>query len=293
MTTLVTGMKMIAGADVAARITIVKGDIADREAVTRVVQEHAIDHVIHLAAWQVPLCRQDPSRGALINVVGTANVFEAVRASGGRVKRVVYASSAAVFGAPSLYPPGPIQDDAARLPATHYGVYKVANEETARIYWEEHKIPSSGFRPCSVYGPGRDFGLTADPTLAMKAAVLGRRFEIRWGGATDLIYTEDVARALLNASRATLDGARAYNLHGACAKIADVARLIERAWPSAKGLITHVEQPIPFPDALDDARFQKDLGPAPATSLEDGVWRTLDEFARLQKEGRLDARELP
>jgi len=61
----------------------------------------------------------------------------------------------------------------------------VANEETARIYWEEHRIASMGFRPLSVYGPGRDFGLTADPTLAMKAAVLGRRFQIRWGGATD------------------------------------------------------------------------------------------------------------
>src|SRR5688572_7396714 len=285
-------MKMIAGDDVAARVTIVKGDIADRAAVTRVVQEHAVDRVIHLAAWQVPLCRQDPSRGALINVVGTANVFEAARASGGRVTRVVYASSAAVFGAPSLYPPGPVADDAARVPATHYGVYKVANEETARIYWEEHGIASSGFRPHSVYGPGRDFGVTADPTLAMKAAVLGRPFEIRWGGVADFIYTQDVANALLAASRATLDGARAYNLHGASAKIAEVVSLIERAWPAARGHITHVEQPLPFPAALDDTRFQKDLGPVAATALEDGVRRTLDEFARLHKDGRLDAREL-
>lgn len=43
---------------------------------------------------------------------------------------------------------------------------------------------------------------------------------------------------------------------------------------------------------LDDARYQRDLGPAPATSLEDGVRRTLDEFARLQKDGCVDAREL-
>src|SRR5262245_66445529 len=70
----------------------------------------------------------------------------------------------------------------------------------------------SGFRPLTVYGPGRDFGLTADPTLAMKAAVLGRPFQIRWGGSTDLIYAEDVARALCAAARARLDGARVYNL---------------------------------------------------------------------------------
>src|SRR3989441_9295754 len=104
--------RMSAGDDVGRRITIGRGDIADRDALVRVVRHHAIRRIIHLAAWQVPLCRQDPSRGALVNVVGTANVFEAARASEGRVERVVYASSAAVFGAPDLYPPGPIKDDA-------------------------------------------------------------------------------------------------------------------------------------------------------------------------------------
>ncbi len=285
-------MRMIVGPDVAARCTIVRGDIADREQVVRVVREHGVRRIVHLAAWQVPLCRQDPSKGALVNVVGTANVFEAARASEGRVERVVYASSAAVFGPPALYPPGPVKDDAVLRPATHYGVYKVANEETARVYWEEHHIPSSGFRPLTVYGPGRDFGLTADPTLAMKSAVLGRPFRIRWGGSTDLIYTDDVARALLAAARAPLDGARVYNLHGASASVAEVAALIEQAWPAATGLVTHVEPPIPFPAALDDARYQHDLGPAPRTGLEDGVRRTLEAFRHLEKEGRLDAREL-
>jgi len=285
-------LRMIAGADVTSRVTIVRGDIADRDAVVRVVRDHGIRRVVHLAAWQVPLCRQDPSKGALINVVGTANVFEAARASEGRVERVVYASSAAVFGSPDRYPPGPIKDDAPRLPATHYGVYKVANEETARVYWEEHRIPSMGFRPLSVYGPGRDFGVTADPTLALKSAVLGRPFKIRWGGSTDLIYTEDVARALLAAAASRLEGARVYNLHGASVAIAGLVKMIAAAWPKAAGLITHVEQPIPFPAALDDARYQTDLGPAPPTALTDGIQRTLDEFARLQTEGRLDAREL-
>jgi nucleoside-diphosphate-sugar epimerase len=285
-------LRMIVGPEVERRILVERGDIADRERLTDVVRRHDIRRIIHLAAWQVPLCRQDPAQGALVNVVGTANVFEAARAARGQVERVVYASSAAVFGPPSLYPPGPIKDDAPTRPATHYGVYKVANEETARIYWDEHRIPSMGFRPLSVYGPGRDFGLTADPTLAMKAAVLGRKFQIRWGGRTDLVFTEDVARALLAAARSRLDGARVYNLHGASAAIVDVVRLIGDVRPDARPVISHVEQPLPFPDALDDARYQRELGPAPPTPLEVGVRRTMDEFARLQKEGRLDAREL-
>ena len=285
-------MRMIVGEDVASRITMVRGDIADRDALLAVVREHGIRRIIHLAAWQVPLCRQDPAGGALVNVVGTANVFEAARALPGQVERVVYVSSAAVFGAPSLYPPGPVRDDAPPHPATHYGVYKVANEETARVYWAEHAIASAGFRPLSVYGPGRDFGVTAAPTLAMKAAVLGKRFTIGYGGGTDLIYTEDVARALLAASTARLDGPRTYNLHGESVKIADIVRTIEEAWPKAKGLVTHVEEAPPFAEALDDTRYQKDLGPAPRTRVRDGIRKTLDEFARLQKEGRLDAREL-
>src|SRR5207245_11526056 len=180
--------------------------------------------------------------------------------------RFVYASSAPVSGSPGRYPPGPIADDAPAHPATHYGVYKVANEATARVYWEEHRIPSSGFRPLTVYGPGRDFGLTADPTLAMKATVLGRPFQIRWGGSTDLIYTEDVARAFLAAAGARLEGARVYNLHGASASVADVVRTIEAARPAATASISHVEQPIPFPSELADPGYQRDLGPQPRTS---------------------------
>jgi nucleoside-diphosphate-sugar epimerase len=285
-------LRMIVSPDVAAHLTIVRGDITDREQLVRIVSEHAIDRIIHLAAWQVPLCRQDPPKGALVNVVGTANVFDAARASDGRVRRVVYASSAAVFGPPALYPPGPLKDDAPPRPATHYGVYKVANEETARVYWAEHRLASAGFRPLSVYGPGRDFGVTAAPTLAMKAAVLGKPFKIGYGGGTDLIYTADVAQAILAASRARLHGARVYNLHGESVKIAEVIRLIEAAWPRAKGLLSHVEEPPPFAEALDDARYQRELGPAPRTSIRDGIRRTLDAFAALSSEGRLDAREL-
>ena len=285
-------LRMIVGPERGRDVVMVRGDITDRESIARAMDEHAIDRVIHLAAWQVPLCRQDPARGALINVVGTANVFEAVKTRRDRVPRVAYFSSAGVFGPPRFYGPGPVTDDAPPHPATHYGVYKVANEETARVYWEEHGIPSMGFRPLTVYGPGRDFGLTADPTLAMKAAVLGRAFQIRWGGATDFIFADDVARACIAASTATLDGARVYNLHGESARVSDLTRLIEEAWPSAQGTITHVEQPIPFPTELADPGYQRDLGPAPRTGIKEGIRLTLEEFAALKNVGRLDASEL-
>ena len=126
----------------------------------------------------------------------------------------------------------------------------------------------------------------------MKAAVLGRPFQIRWGGATDFVFADDVARACVAASTAALEGARVYNLHGQSATVAELTRLIEEAWPGAKGTISHVEQPIPFPSELADIGYQRDLGPAPRTGIKDGIRRTLDEFAALHQAGRLDAREL-
>ncbi|HYB44842.1 MAG TPA: NAD(P)-dependent oxidoreductase, partial [Candidatus Methylomirabilis sp.] len=101
-------MRMIVGPDRLDRVEMIRGDIADRDAVDRVVGERGITRIIHLAAWQVPLCRQDPPRGALVNVVGTVNVFEAAKSHRDRVSRVVYFSSAAVFGPPHLYGPGPL-----------------------------------------------------------------------------------------------------------------------------------------------------------------------------------------
>jgi nucleoside-diphosphate-sugar epimerase len=126
----------------------------------------------------------------------------------------------------------------------------------------------------------------------MKAAVLGRPFQIRWGGATDLIYADDVARACLAAADSALDGARVYNLHGESARIGDVVTLIEAVRPEARGLISHVDQPIPFPGELADSAYQRDLGPEPRTGLRDGVRKTMEEFDALRKAGRLDAREL-
>jgi nucleoside-diphosphate-sugar epimerase len=286
-------LSMVAGDDRVSKATILQGDIADTDRIKAVVREHRITRIIHLAAWQVPLCREDPVGGARVNVLGHANVFEAARAMPQQVERVVYFSSAAVYGPVDLYPAGPLPDDAPRLPVTHYGVYKVADEDMAKVYWAEHKIPSMGFRPLSVYGPGRDFGLTADPTLAMKAAVVGRPFHIRWGGASDLIYVEDVAGAIVAASDSSQPGARVYNLHGESVKIARVVEMLEEAWPKAKGTITFDPTPIPFPDALADHGFQRDLGPRPRTGFRDGLHKTLDEFAALKKAGRLDTRELP
>lgn len=130
-------LRPIAEPKTLAAVMFVRGDVTHGAALAGVIEKHDVTRIIHLAAFQIPLCRQDPARGALVNVVGAAAVLEAARAHRDRVRQVACASSVAVFGPASAYPPGSLGDDAARMPATHYGVYKVANEDSARIHWLE------------------------------------------------------------------------------------------------------------------------------------------------------------
>ena len=126
-----------------------RGDLADFASVAETFAAHGITHVIHLAALQVPFCRADPVKGAQVNVVGTANVFEAARQHG--VPQVAYASSIAIFGAPEDYPPGLLPNDAPPRPRTLYGVYKQANEAW-RFYWQEHGWAASACGPTPSSG---------------------------------------------------------------------------------------------------------------------------------------------
>ena len=152
--------------DQLAAVAFERLDITDGDAVERAVVEHGVSHVIHLAALQIPFCRADPVLGSRVNVTGTTTIFEAAARHRDLVQRVVYTSSAAVYGPPDRYLPGPVPADAPPFPESHYGVYKVANEGTARVYAAERGVSSIGLRPYIVYGVGRDQGATSVPTRA-------------------------------------------------------------------------------------------------------------------------------
>src|SRR5205085_10990018 len=126
-------------------------------------------------------------------------VFEAACALKGQVERVVYASSAAVHGPADADIPGPIGDEVRLAPMTHYGAFKVCNELNARVYWLDRGLTSVGLRPWTVYGVGRDFGITSEPTRAIESAACGRPFAISYGGLQDMPFVDDVAATLLRA----------------------------------------------------------------------------------------------
>jgi nucleoside-diphosphate-sugar epimerase len=269
------------------RVRFMRGDVTDAPTLRAALEQSGARRVIHLAGLQVPSCKADPALGALVNVVGTINIFEAARALG--LTRVVYASSAAVFGLADEA----VDETVSPSPLTHYGVFKQANEGNARVYYADHGISSVGLRPFSVYGVGRDSGLTSDPTRAIKSAVIGRPFRIRFSGVTDFIYTADTAAAFIACADRAPDGAHVFNLHGDARDVADAVAILEQEiGPTARGLVSIDGPGIPMPPSLDDCALRAVIAVLPSTSREEGMRETVRRFRALDASGRLETADI-
>ena len=271
-------LRLILDESESARVTLVPGDVTDGEALGRALDEHGITHVVHLAALQVPFCRADPVRGAHVNVRGTVVVFEAVKARSDRIPGLAYASTTAVYNASD---PSPAPESGGTAPSTLYGIYKLANEGTARVFWHDDGVASIGIRPYVVYGPGRDQGMTSGPTLAMEAAARGEAFEIAYGGTAQYDLAPDVGRAFVLAARAATDSAHVANFPGVSSTMQEVVEAIEAAAPEVAGAITYADEPLPFPESLESGLLERLVGPLPSTSLADGVRETVAHFRKL------------
>jgi len=257
--------ELVMAPDERAAVEYVRGDVTDLQALEQVIADHDVDHVVHLAAMLVPLAAADPPRGALVNVVGTVNVFEAVKRRS--LRGLAYASSAAAYDRADGIT---VAEDADGHPVTHYGVHKLANEGTARIYWQDDGVGSVGLRPHIVYGPGRDHGMTAGPTLAMAAAVRGERYEIPFGGRAQFQYAPEAAAMFIEAARSPAEGATVRNLGGPSEHVADVIAAIEAVLPEAEGKLTYkADVLLALPEDMEAERPAR-------TPLAQGVRATIE-----------------
>jgi UDP-glucose 4-epimerase len=135
---------------VARRIRFIRGDIRDPAALSAAVAGCAV--VFHLAAVvSVPKTTEDPLGSAAVNETGSLQVLEAARS--GRVRRLVFASSSAVYGdEPTL----PKREDMPTRPLTPYAVQKLAVEYYLRVYQSLYGLETAGVRFFNVYGPRQD-----------------------------------------------------------------------------------------------------------------------------------------
>jgi|HubBroStandDraft_1064217.scaffolds.fasta_scaffold18847_2 UDP-glucose 4-epimerase len=249
----------------AGEVDVRGGDITDPAAVADAVA--GCDAVVHLAAVLVPTARQNPLLGARVNVLGTLHVFEAAKQH--RVRGIAYASSAAVFGPHDGIHPEPL---------TQYGAFKLCNEGNARAYWEDAGIRSIGLRPSTVYGPGRSLGVTADPTLAMRAAAEGKPYTIRFTGATGMDFAPDVGAIFARAATETPDGAHAFSLQGVLADMDEVIAAIKTVAPDAE--VRADGNALMFAAEVDEAPLRAALPGLPRTTLLEGTRQTIGFYRR-------------
>ena len=274
-----------------AQVTFVQLDITDLERLQALVEQQQVTHIIHLAGLQVPFCRANPSLGARVNVVGTVNIFEAARRFQGQVQGLSYASSLAVLGPAHLYPERPVSDNVPLYPTNLYGVYKQANEDTGRIYWQDWQVGSIGLRPYIVYGVGRDQGMTSGIAKAILAAAVGRPYEIKFDGPVALQYVDDVARMFIGAARAGYAGAATCNLRNDVVSVSDfIAALQNEA--SGADISCATGNSLPSPADLDDSGLRAILGAIPHTPLSTAIRATLDQFKLLLAQNRVDLSQL-
>lgn len=264
-------------------------DVTDTAAVRAVVAETGATHIIHLAGLQVPFCRADPALGAAVNVTGTVNIFEATRHEG--VRGLAYASSLAVFGPPDLYPTRPVPDDAPTAPTTLYGAYKVANEETARIFAADWGVGSAGLRPSIVYGVGRDQGMSSDIAKAILAVAANRPFHVRFSGPLSLQHASDMAEMFIRAARAEPSDAIVCNVRNSVVEVSDVLDTLTRiAGPHE--VTCETDAPLGVPSDLGDANLRALIGDVPHMPLDAAIARDLAAYRDLIDREAIDLTQL-
>lgn len=182
-----------------ARVTVVDGSVTDR----RLLAELMIgtDYVFHLAALWLYECVNEPRSALEVNVVGTYNVVEAAASAG--VKKVVYSSSASVYGDAAFTP---MTEDHPFNNRTMYGATKIAGEQFFRAFYEQHKLDYVGLRYMNIYGPRMDDKGTYVSVIMKVLDRLDRGLPpIIFGDgsqAYDFVHVDDVARANILAAQA-------------------------------------------------------------------------------------------
>ena len=165
------------------------------------------------------------------------------------------------------------------MPRTLYGVYKVANEGCARVYWQDHGISSTALRPYTVYGVGRDQGITSEPTKALRAVSRGESYHINFGGTMQFHWASDVAQQFITAATQTSGGAYAFNLGMKPVSVGQFIDTVKELEPSAT--ITFDDKALPFPEGFDASALHAHAHNVFETPLEDGIKATLEHFKAL------------
>lgn len=283
-----------AGAQQGASYAFIRADLADQAAVTAAFVEHGFDRVIHLAAQAgVRYSLENPHSYVQSNIVAFTNILEACRHY--EVKHLTYASTSSVYGANTKMPFS--EHEGVDHPLQFYAATKRANELMAHSYSHLFRLPTTGLRFFTVYGPwGR-------PDMALfkftKNILAGEPIDVfNHGNHTrDFTFVDDIAEGVIRASDAVAapnqewnsdapDPAtsnapfRIFNI-GNCSpvKLSEYIEALEAALgkKAIKKLLPL--QPGDVPDTYSDTtELERAVGYKPATPVTEGVRRFVEWY---------------
>lgn len=242
-----------------SRIAVYRGDVTRLDHLLEAVNQHSVDRIIHMAALLPPDTEDRPTTGMAVNIDGANNVFEAARWGG--IRRVVYASSIAVYGIQDTFGDRPLTEDDLPAPVNVYGMTKAVNDFAAARYRTLHGLDIRGIRICTVFGHGRVTGMTGMiGGLMMSLPAVGQPVSMDFDPleASPMIHAEDAAEIFVRATLADRLNHHIYISGGELATIADVADIVRGYIPDAS--ITMGSRPVPHVYLVDNSRMMADLG---------------------------------
>ena len=265
---------------------LVELDLTTAEA-RRVVREGRFDVVSHLGA-QIDVRKSvtDPTYDATINVVGTLNLIEAVRASGHATRFIFSSTGGALYG-DFVTPPN--IEDYAKDPESPYGIAKLSAELYLAYYARVHRIDTVALRYANVYGPRQDpHGEAGVVAIFCNRILTGQPLTVFGDGAQtrDYVFVKDVARANLAAATQNLPDAgkldsRGFNIGtGVETSVVALAEALQRSAGSNVPLAFAPARPGEQQrSAVDIDKAQRVLGWRPQVDLHEGLEETFAFFA--------------
>lgn len=292
-------LKLWLGEHLDPRLEFVTLDVSNYSEIERVLLEANPTHIIHLGAYQSPDCSRDHIGGMEINTGGTMALFDAAEKLD-NLQRFVFASSAAVYGMRSMYAQEIIPEDVPLAPPNHYGIWKLAGEHLARLFFDNTKVSTVCLRINTTYGKGRDKGKTSAPTNALKAIVLGAEqgelmpFAMPYQGRENYHFVEDVGAQFAAVTIQAFEGFEAFNIQG---KTIPIKSFLELAAHEAAALgmgdfaslsIVNNAPPNLFVCDLDHSKIASTFNDIPLTEISEGIRNSLIEFKQMAEKGTLE-----
>jgi nucleoside-diphosphate-sugar epimerase len=292
-------LKLWLGENLDPKLQFITLDVSDYKATEEVVLKVNPTHIIHLGAYQSPDCSKDHIGGMEINTGGTMALFD-VAEKLPLLEKLVFASSAAVYGMRSMYLQETISEDVQLAPPNHYGIWKLAGEHLARLFYGKTKVPTVCLRLNTTYGKGRDKGMTSAPTNALKAIAMGAAsgklipFEMPYQGRENYHFVEDVGAQFAACTLQPYEGFGAFNIKGETIAINEFLKIADAQANDlgmggySRSSVLRDAPPNLFVHDLEHQKIMRSFKDLPLTKISDGVRKSLIEFQIMAKKGILE-----